>query len=285
MRDVAQERERIAHALAVLLGPGAMGVVPHRLGGGLGHVSYLVTLPEQSYVLRLKADSGGATLGLEEEFALLGACAAAGITPEPLRKDVGTGAMLIRFVPRAKSLTDGAAREPANVARIAELLRRLHGVRAALRVFDPQRHAEAYFATAARDAPLTPRERRLAEELRARAAGYAKRYPPSVVCHNDLVAANVLDAGELMLVDFEYAARAAPILDLASLAAMNDFTDDDRRELLSAYYPSPPAPVSPPELADVVRLVRLMAFFWARALPEELRAQNARYLSLLESTA
>jgi thiamine kinase-like enzyme len=112
---------------------------------------------------------------------------------------------------------------------------------------------------------------------------YVSRYPPSAVCHNDLVAANVLEARDLLLVDFEYAARAAPILDLASLAAMNDFTDDDRRKLLHAYYASSNAPVSPAELADVVRMVRLMAFFWARALPEELRAQNARYLSLLES--
>jgi thiamine kinase-like enzyme len=100
-----------------------------------------------------------------------------------------------------------------------------------------------------------------------------------------LVAANVLETGDLMLIDFEYAARAAPILDLASLAAMNDFTNDDQRELLRAYYASSNAPVSLPELADVVRMVRLMAFFWARALPEELRAKNTRYLSLLESAA
>jgi Ser/Thr protein kinase RdoA (MazF antagonist) len=283
MRDVAQDRDRIAHALAALLGPRAKDVEPQWLGAGLSHVSYRVTFQERSYVLRLKADSAGATLGLEEEFGLLGVVAAAGITAEPLRIDIETGAMLVRFV-RADSLTEAAARDAANIARIAELLRRLHSVRAVLRVFDPQRHAEAYFATAVRDTPLTLRERRLAEELRARATDYVRRYPPSVVCHNDLVAANVLDAGDLMLVDFEYAARAAPILDLASLAAMNDFTDDDRRALLRAYYTSSKPPVSPAELADVVRMARLMGFFWARALPEGLRAQNARYLSLLEST-
>jgi Ser/Thr protein kinase RdoA (MazF antagonist) len=283
MRDVARDRERLGRALAALLGSTAKGVEPRRLGGGLGHVSYLVSLPEQSYVVRLKTDSAGATLGLEEEFALLGVVAAAGITPEPVRMDVGTDAMLIRFAPRAAALTEAAAREPANIERIAKLLRRLHSVPAALRIFEPLRHAETYFAAAARRAPFTPRERRLAEELRTRAADYVKRYPPSAACHNDLVAANVLDAGDLMLIDFEYAARAAPTLDLASLAAMNDFTDDDQRELLRAYYSSSEAPVSPAELADVVRMVRLMAFFWTRALPEELRAQNARYLSLLES--
>jgi Ser/Thr protein kinase RdoA (MazF antagonist) len=280
MREAEQDRERIARALAALLGPMAKGVEPRQLGGGLGHVSYLIEEAEESYVLRLKHAGTGATLGLEEEFALLGAVAEAGITAEPVRMDVETGAMLIRFVPRAASLTEAATRAPANIARIATLLRRLHGVRAVVRVFEPLRHAEAYFTAAAREASLTPRERRLAEELRTRAVDYVKRYPPSAVCHNDLVAANVLEAGDLLLIDFEYAARAAPILDLASLAAMNDFTDDDRRELLRAYYASSNAPVSPAQLADVVRMVRLMAFFWARALPEDLRAQNARYLRI-----
>jgi thiamine kinase-like enzyme len=283
MRDDAQDHERVARALAALFGPAAKNSEPRRLGGGLGHVSYLIEQAEESYVLRLKHAGTGATLGLEEEFRLLGVVAAAGITAEPVRMDRATGAMLIRFVPRAKSLTEAAARDSANVARIAALLRRLHGVRASVRVFDPLRHAEAYSSAAARHSALGPRERLLAEELRAHAADFARRYPPSVVCHNDLVAANILDAGELMLVDFEYAARAAPILDLASLAAMNDFTANDRRELLDAYYEDSDAPASPAELAGVVRLVRLLAYFWTLALPVELRAQNARYLSLLES--
>jgi Ser/Thr protein kinase RdoA (MazF antagonist) len=280
MHEAAHDRERIARALAALLGPTAKGVEARKLGGGLGHVSYLVALPEASYVLRLKHADAGATLGLAEEFALLGAAAAAGITAEPVRMDVATGAMLIRFVPEAKSLTEAATREPANIARIAALLRRLHRTGATLRVFEPLRHAEAYFAAAARDVLLAPRERILAAELRSLATDYAASYAPSVVCHNDLVAANILDTGDLVLIDFEYAARAAPILDLASLAAMNDFTDDDRRELLRTYYAGSNPPVSPVELGDVVRMVRLLAFFWALALPEELRAQNARYLRI-----
>lgn len=283
MREIAHERERITRALAALLGPMPKSIDPPKLGGGLGHTSYLVALAGESYVLRLKHDSAGATLGLEEEFGLLRVAAAAGITAEPVRMDLATRAMLIRFVPRAIRLTAEATRVPGNVARIAALLRRLHDVRADLRVFEPLRHAETYLAAAARRAPLGPREQRLAAELRTLAGDYAKRYSPSVVCHNDLVAANILDTGDLVLVDFEYAAHSAPILDLASLAAMNDFTDVDRRELLRTYYRGADAPVSPAELGDAVRLVRLMAFFWARALPDELRAQNARYLSLLES--
>ena len=273
------EQGRIARALAALLGPAAKGVEPRKLGGGIGHVSYLVTLPEQSYVLRLKQNSAAPTLELEAEFALLRAAAAAGITAEPLRMDAATGALLIRFMSRATAMTEAAARKPANIARIAALLRRLHGIAATLRDFEPLRHSEAYCSTAARHRPLTPREQPMATELRTLAADYTARYPPSVVCHNDLVAANILDMDDLVLIDFEYAARAAPILDLASLAAMNDYAETDSRELLSAYYGSS-APVSLAELAQVVRMVRLMAYFWALALPRELQAVNARYLRI-----
>jgi hypothetical protein len=45
---------------------------------------------------------------------------------------------------------------------------------------------------------------------------------------------------------------------------MNDFTDAQRRALLAAYYRDSPAAVTPSELDTGVRMVRLLAFFWAR---------------------
>jgi thiamine kinase-like enzyme len=72
----------------------------------------------------------------------------------------------------------------------------------------------------------------------------------------------VLDGGELTLVDFEYAVRAAPILDLASLAGMNDYASGQLRDLLEAYYRDAAPAVD--ELASIVRMVRLLAWFWVR---------------------
>jgi thiamine kinase-like enzyme len=78
-----------------------------------------------------------------------------------------------------------------------------------------------------------------------------------------LIAANILDDGRnLALVDFEYAVRGPPILDLASLVAMNDF-DSLQRDALLAAYGRGAASYSPHELASVVRMVRLFALFWA----------------------
>jgi thiamine kinase-like enzyme len=111
---------------------------------------------------------------------------------------------------------------------------------------------------------VAPRDRRWGDELLELARHYDAAHPPTALCHNDLVATNVLDDGKLVLVDFEYAVRGAPILDLAGLAGMNDYGARERRELLAAYRGEDRSGLAETELDKVVRLVRLMAYFWAR---------------------
>jgi hypothetical protein len=54
----------------------------------------------------------------------------------------------------------------------------------------------------------------------------------------------------------------APILDLASLAGMNDYTAAQYRDLIEAYYPTT-VPFTQSVFDDMVRMVRLFALFWA----------------------
>ena len=269
MRRPALDHDRLQRALAALLGRDASAVMARKLGGGVSNESYVIEHAGASYVLRLQRQSAGATLDLVEELEFLRAVAAAGITAEPLGVDVATGALLTCFVPHAVKWTAQAARESANIACIAALLRRLHGVKARLREFEPVRYAELYVETAASIAGFGARERQLAQELRDLAEEYRVDYRASVVCHNDLTAGNILDAGALLLVDFEYAARASPVLDLASLAAMNDYDRRQCRELLRAYFVTATPPISAAEFAKVVRMVRLIAYFWALASTHE----------------
>jgi thiamine kinase-like enzyme len=127
------------------------------------------------------------------------------------------------------------------------------------------RYADLYCGAAAARAPFGAEELGRAQELRALAEEYRTQWRASAVCHNDLTAANILDAGSLMLVDFEYAAYASPVLDLASLAVMNDYDSKQCRALLRAYFATATAPISAGEFAKVVRMVRLIAYFWALA--------------------
>jgi thiamine kinase-like enzyme len=131
-------------------------------------------------------------------------------------------------------------------------------------VFAAERIAERYLTELrAAGRAADPRASARADELLALARDYDRNYAPTAFCHNDLTAANILDDGELALVDFEYAVRGTPLLDLANLAAMNGFDFAERRVLLEAYSGAAPASADLAELDSLVRMVRLMTWFWA----------------------
>jgi|KBSSwiStaDraftv2_1062776.scaffolds.fasta_scaffold10868_5 thiamine kinase-like enzyme len=251
------------------------------LEGGLKRRSYLVSVDGRQRVLRLPAPGVDALLDLGTEARVMRAAAAAGLAPDVVAIDAAAGVLLTDYRESARAWTATDARQPRNVERAATLLRGLHAVRVDAPAFAAERIARGYIAafTHATDArgnarsasglgvawpTVVPRDRRWADELLELARHYDAAHPPSALCHNDLVAANVLDDGRLVLVDFEYAVRGAPILDLAGLAGMNDYGTRERRDLLAAYRGDDRAGVSETELDETVRLVRLMAYFWAR---------------------
>jgi thiamine kinase-like enzyme len=260
------------------------------LEGGLKRRSYLVSADGRQWVLRLPAPGAEALLDLDTEARVMRAAAAAGLAPDVAAVDARAGILLTDYRKAARAWTASDARRPRNVERAAALLRALHAVRVEAPAFAAERTARGYVAALAHatDAggkgrsasglgvawpTLTSRDRRWANELVELARHYDVAHPPIALCHNDLVAANVLDDGGLVLVDFEYAVRGAPILDLAGLAGMNDYGARERRDLLAAYRGEDRVGVVETELDKIVRLVRLMAFFWARL--GELRAADA----------
>ena len=57
-----------------------------------------------------------------------------------------------------------------------------------------------------------------------------------MLCHNDLLPANLIDEDDrLWLVDWEYAGMGHPLFDLASVSANAGFTEDEDVDLLAAY--------------------------------------------------
>lgn len=232
--------------------------------GGTHARSWLVTYDDGTrHVLRLATLGSSALLDIVSEARAMIAAANAGLAPAVVAIDVERGTLLTEYRPGTPWQAD-EARMPRNLVRAAALLRALHAVPVELPVLAAERVARGYLARLAAT-PAAHEERALAwgAELVALAHGYDQRYAPTAFCHHDLVAANILDDGALALVDFEYAVRATPLLDLASFSAMNGLARDERNALLAAYRGTEPSAAEQDELAAVVRLVRLMAWFWA----------------------
>lgn len=240
------------------------------LAGGVNLRSYQVDVDGGRYVLRLPTPGAEGLLDAATEARAMGAAAAAGLAPRVVKVDAAAGLLLTEYRDRAAPWTAAAARVPRNIVRTAKLLRSLHAIEVDLPAYAAERIARGYLA--ALTAGASPELARFggarieawAEELVSLARRYDALHAPSAFCHNDLAAANVLDDGDLMLVDFEYAVRGSPLLDLAGLAVMNDFVDMEQRALLEAYDQDAATRARSAELARTVRMVRLLSFFWAR---------------------
>ena len=264
--------------LATLLRVDAARLQAQPLPGGLSNRGCLLRYGSEQWAVRLPLVSSagetaraGEILSLESERRVLAVAAEAKLAPEVVVCDDEIGALVTRYVERATSLTAEQVREHVNIDRIAITLRRLHGLPApgGLAAFRPTELAGIYI-DAASGSPGARRnfadERRVwGPEFTHLAQAYEAAYEPTALCHNDLVAANILDDGQLWLVDFEYAVLADPALDLAGLAGLNGFGPAHCHRLLDAYYGPARVPITLAQLNQVIRLVQLMAFFWALA--------------------
>jgi aminoglycoside phosphotransferase (APT) family kinase protein len=246
------------------------------LGGGLNARSYLVVAGERRHVLRLPVPGSIAWLDVATEARAMRAAAAADLAPAVIAVDVEAGLLLTDY--RATLQTPDLIRRPAGVTMIARLLRALHRLEVDLPVYSVEGFTSTYLAALAADGvrALTREEGVWAQELTQLGRRFDATYAPTAFCHNDLGAANILiDGAAARLIDFEYAGRGAPLLDLASLAGMNDFNEALRRQLLDEYYGTAPDAPSMHDLDNAVRMLRLLAYFWGRVAEKRLADPRA----------
>jgi aminoglycoside phosphotransferase (APT) family kinase protein len=246
------------------------------LGGGLNARSFLVVAGGRRHVLRLPVAGSVAWLDLAAEARAMRAAAAADLAPPVIAVDVEAGLLLTDYQPMLWS--PDLVRQPAVLTMIARLLRALHRLPVDLPVYSVESFTSSYLAmlAASNVRALSAEEGRWATELTTLGRDFDATHPPTAFCHNDLAAANILvDGAAARLIDFEYAGRGAPLLDLASLAGMNGFAEAERRHLLDEYYGTAPGAPGMRDLDNAVRMVRLVAYFWGRVAEQRLADPRA----------
>lgn len=243
---------------------------------GTGSRSFVAVTGSGEYHVKQIFPGMPRLLSLTEEYALLDGLAADGICPRPVAIDAGVGLIVSEQLRGYRSLRSFELREGATLARLADLLRRLHDSSAELAAHRAASIAERYVADAGGVDALDGAERERALEFLALAQMFDEREDPRVVCHGDIVASNVMcgpsrggaDAHDgrnrMLLIDFEYAQSAPAVFDLAGLSVMNEFAPMDDTRLLRQYFAGAEPPFSRDDFAKVRRLVTLLAHFWAR---------------------
>ena len=218
---------------------GIMGrISPVRLGG-LSNRNYRLDTPHGAFVLRVPRPDPGPFVNRTQEIEATRLTGALGISPDLLYSDA-TGLMLLRWSEARPLSAERLGREPAALARIGQVLARLHrGCPPFHQIFDPFAILDRYTQARRPGRSGSPWSDRLRAALNAARSAAERSSLARVPSHCDLVPENCLDDGSrACLIDWEYAGMNDPAWDPAYLA-LEAALDPASEGLLLASYGDP----------------------------------------------
>jgi thiamine kinase-like enzyme len=218
--------------LPLLEGPREVTELP----GGLTNHNYRVRTATHDVVVRI-SPPGTELLAIdrEHEWHNSTVAAAAGVGAPVVDYLPGAGVLVVEFLP---GRTYGPADVAANLPRLAAALRRLHAAAPFASRFDMFEVQRSYLRIVRQRGYAVPTGYDALAPVVARVEAALARHPePLAPCHNDLLAANILDdGGDLRLIDYEYSGMNEPSFELGNLVAESRLDHDDLATLVEAYH-------------------------------------------------
>jgi thiamine kinase-like enzyme len=221
-------------------------VVIKPLSGGLTNTNYRVEVAGAPYVVRIPgASTELLAIDRDNEYHNTQAAGQSGVGPN-----------VVHFLPDEKvmvlDLIDGqtmsipALQVEGVPSRIAHSLKILHSKAPRfLHDFNMFRLTEYYLKIAEERTVKIPDGYPVYMPRVARIEEAFARHPIAVVpCHNDLLAENYIDDGQVLrLIDFEYSGNNDPTFELGNTAQEQQYNEAQIRELCAAYFggDAPPA--------------------------------------------
>ncbi len=208
------------------------------LPGGLTNRNLKVSNADGVCIVRLRIE-GHSLLGIdrEHEYANTVAAAATGVGAPVLHHRPGEG-LTVGFLP-GRTLTDDDLHDPAVLGRVAAACRALHAGPRFGNDFDMFAVQARYRRVVAEHGfRLPPGYDDFAPAVAAMREALGPRV--TVPCHNDLLAANMLDDGtHVRLVDYEYAGNNDAAFELGNIWSEAALPPELLDVLVTAYYGRP----------------------------------------------
>lgn len=213
-----------ADALAKI--PGWVGAEFKPLHGGLNNTSYKVRNANQTAVLKIDSQPRTDPFNTRElEASIQGRAHDANLAAQVLH--VSESAYLVEYVSGAVwSASD--LHKYDSLARLAKALKSMHALPLSGRSFDAVAAANRYTESIAMpDRDIVKLCRYIVDSF---------RFPHNLcLCHNDLVAANIVATPKIVFLDWEYACDNDPFFDLATVIEHHELSDTRANFLLEAY--------------------------------------------------
>lgn len=239
---------------ALVLMPGlAADSVVSVLSDGPTNTSWLVRRGDDLCVLRLDKPLAR-ELGLDRdaEHDITESVFLAGLGAEPLHYNSENAITLRRYLP-GRSWSEVDLQDAARLQLLAKRMRDLHAMPAVGNSFEPGLAARRYARQLG-----TPEAQKIADEANLLLADL--RFTPhrECLCHNDLVAGNILEGSQgLNFIDWEYAGLGDPWFDLALVIEHHGMSESLEQGFVQAYL------LRPPREAELHRLAGWRAFYRA----------------------
>jgi len=194
------------------------------------------------------------------------AAAEAGVSPEVIHADPGSGIMLTRFIDDTVTMTPEAfRRREGSPARAGRAFATLHNSGADFPfTFELFSMIDSYLEVlSGKDVALPAGYHDVVAEAEGIRSALDARPLPSAACHCDPLCENFLDTGDRMwIVDWEYSGMNDPMWDLGDLSVEAEFDDAQDMEMLEAYFGGRPSPADHGRMVVYKAMCDLLWTLW-----------------------
>jgi thiamine kinase len=261
-----------ALALVPGLETGAPPLHVERLVGGFVNESWRVDTSRDRFVLRIDGPAAQRP-GVERvrERTLHDIAARAGFAPRALLWDDAAGVQVREFLD-GRVWGEHDLQDGEQLRRLGARLAQLHAQEPPANVarFDPGACAQQYLRQIEAGGASTAVAAAVAAAVRGAADDVAARGAQPAIVHGDLTHANLLDGGQLWLLDWEYAQVAAPVYDAACLLAYCPLARPHAAQLLEAAGLAGAS--ADGSLDEAIRVYEGLTWLWHRARGTGVRA-------------
>jgi thiamine kinase len=252
------------------------------LKGGMTNQSYLIQTGNARLVLRLNAENAG-KLALDRalEIEVLRRASLASVGPTLVYSDAVRDILVTEYH-SGHCWEASYSREADKLRQLARLLKTTHQLAPVSGILDLQQRAEHYWITIDKagtaNSSLVQETRALEQKLQEFFTRASTHRTQQCLCHNDLLAENLLirNDGRLVALDWEYAAMGDPYFDLAAVVEGHQMNDASAQILLEHY-------TDIPKNAALQRLALLRVVYCYLDLLWNLVQSSAPNQAMLES--
>ena len=209
-----------------------------QISGGYTNTSFLLTTDASRLLIRLEAENSEALdLDRDAEYSIHCMVADAGLSSRVFYRSE-TKRYWVREYIEGKPLS-GVTLSKHQLRKIADVLQKLHSLPVpegvpVLNIREKANHYWQQLITAPENQSLQRFKTNLQEKLGATPKGAL------TLCHMDTVPANWIEAEQLYLMDWEYAAAGHPCWDIAAFLQQVNISREDETYFLDSYFQDSP---------------------------------------------